>query len=108
MKYRHYSPKAEVIIVDGSLENYQKFIENNAKKTDWCMIFDGDEITTDNPFIKYGKDSEEQAVKLFSTLRKLDELNVKRAYARCPDKDGVGLAVYNRLLRAAGFQVIKV
>lgn len=108
MKYRHYSPKAEVIIIDGSLENYQKFIENNAQKTDWCMIFDNDKITTENSVIRYGKDSEEQAVKLFSTLRKLDELNVNRAYARCPKKDGVGLAVYNRLLRAAGFQVIKV
>ncbi len=108
MKYRHYSPKAEVIIIDGNLENYEKFIKENADETDYCMIFDNDKLNVRNSIIKYGKNSEEQAVKLFSTLRKLDELGVKRAYARCPEKNGVGLAVYNRLLRAAGFQVIKV
>lgn len=108
MKYRHYSPKAEVIIIDGNLENYEKFIQENADETDYCMIFDNDKLNVRNSTIKYGKNSEEQAVKLFSTLRKLDELGVKRAYARCPEKNGVGLAVYNRLLRAAGFQVIKV
>lgn len=108
MKYRHYSPKAEVIIVEGELSSYENFIRNNAQMSDYCMIFSVDEIDVENPVIYYGKDSEEQAVKLFSALRKLDELGVKRAYARCPSKKGVGLAVYNRLLRAAGFQVIKV
>ncbi|MBE6837821.1 MAG: threonylcarbamoyl-AMP synthase [Ruminococcus sp.] len=108
MKYRHYSPKAEVIIIDGELDNYVEFIKTNTNKDDCCMIFDNDIIDVENPVIRYGKDSEEQAVKLFSTLRKLDHMNIKKAYARCPSKEGVGLAVYNRLLRAAGFKVIKV
>lgn len=108
MKYRHYSPKAEVIIVEGKLEDYERFILETAEPSDCCMVFDGDRLGVQNNIITYGKGSEEQAVKLFSTLRKLDEMGVKRAYARCPSKEGVGLAVYNRLLRAAGFQVIKV
>lgn len=108
MKYRHYSPKAEVIIIEGELDAYADFIKNNADQNDCCMIFDGDEIDVPNPIIRYGKDSEEQAAKLFSTLRKLDFMGVSRAYARCPSKEGVGLAVYNRLLRAAGFKVIRV
>ena len=72
------------------------------------MVFDGDELNVKNPIITYGRASEEQAALLFSTLRKLDFMGVKKAYARCPSKDGVGLAVYNRLLRAAGFKVIRV
>ena len=108
MKYRHYSPKADVIIIEGELENYEKFIRENADERDCCMVFDGDELKVNNPVVTYGKDSEQQAVKLFSTLRKIDEMGIKKAYARCPSKKGVGLAVYNRLLRAAGFQVIKV
>ncbi|MBQ8978384.1 MAG: translation factor SUA5, partial [Oscillospiraceae bacterium] len=39
-------------------------------------------------------------------LRRLDEIGAERVYIRCPERDGVGLAVYNRLLRAAGFEVI--
>lgn len=108
MKYRHYSPKAEVIIVEGKLEDYERFIRETAETSDCCMVFDGDRLDVENDIITFGKDSEEQAAKLFSTLRRLDEMGVKRAYARCPSKEGVGLAVYNRLLRAAGFQVIKV
>lgn len=108
MKYKHYSPKADVTIIDGELSAYEKYVQDFCDESDYCMVFDGDKINVRNPIITYGKDSEEQAVKLFSTLRRLDELGVKKAYARCPSKEGVGLAVYNRLLRAAGFQVIKV
>ena len=50
----------------------------------------------------------EQAKELFDVLRELDDIGAKKVYARCPNKDGVGLAVYNRLLRAAGFQVVKL
>ena len=51
---------------------------------------------------------EEQAKELFDVLRELDDIGAKKVFARCPNKDGVGLAVYNRLLRAAGFQVVKL
>ena len=50
----------------------------------------------------------EQAKELFDVLRGLDDIGAKKVFARCPNKDGVGLAVYNRLLRAAGFQVVKL
>lgn len=108
MKYRHYSPKADVIIVDGNLENFNRFIKCNADLSDYCMVFNGDVITSENPVIFYGENSEEQAKLLFSTLRKVDYLGAKKVYVRCPSKEGIGLAVYNRLLRAAAFQVIKV
>lgn len=47
-----------------------------------------------------------QAHRLFAALRELDERGAKLVYARCPHKEGVGLAVYNRLLRAAAFEEI--
>jgi len=45
---------------------------------------------------------------LFERLREFDEMGAKTVYARCPSKDGVGLAVYNRILRSAGFNLVKL
>lgn len=47
-----------------------------------------------------------QAKRLFDALRELDEKGAARAFARAPDKNGVGLAVCNRLYRAAGFKFL--
>jgi len=41
-------------------------------------------------------------------LRQMDELGAKTVYAHCPARTGVGLAVYNRLLRAAAFEVVRL
>ena len=108
MKYKHYSPKARVIIVKGSFENYRRFVSN--KKECAALCFDGEGDKLDIPFIEIGRehDSQAQAHLIFDALRKLDEMGVQTAYARCPDTDGVGLAVINRLLRAAAFTVLDV
>ena len=53
-------------------------------------------------------DSAAQAVKLFHALRQLDEIGAGKVYAMMPSTEGVGLAVYNRLLRAAGFRVVNL
>ena len=62
------------------------------------------------PTISYGRreDAEAQAHRVFDALRRLDDNQAKLVYVACPEPDGVGLAVYNRLLRAAGFEVICV
>jgi L-threonylcarbamoyladenylate synthase len=60
------------------------------------------------PHINLGETSEEQAHNLFDALREADLRGAKTVYVRCPEFDGVGLAVYNRLIRAAAFQVIKL
>lgn len=109
MKYKHYAPKADVTIIDGSLEDYRKYCAENADKETVLMVFnESDAEGMGLKAIVYGSDSKQQAQKLFDVLRQLDELNIKKVFARCPEKTGVGLAVYNRLLRAAGFQVIKL
>ena len=108
MKYKHYSPKARVIILKGSFDNYRCFVKG--KKDCAALCFNGEGDKLDIPFIEIGRehDSNTQAHLIFDALRKLDEMGVQTAYARCPDTDGVGLAVINRLLRAAAFTVLDV
>jgi L-threonylcarbamoyladenylate synthase len=108
MKYKHYSPKANVTIIDSSAEDFAKYFETNFSKNTYAMIFDDDKEFIKTNYLVYGNTSEEQARNLFNVLRKFDDIGAKQVYARCPSLDGVGLAVYNRLLRAAGFEVIKL
>lgn len=104
MKYKHYAPKARVIIVDADKKTYEDFV--NSKKGAFALCFDDDEVTV--PRVNYGRENDDlsQARELFDALRKLDEMNAKTVYARIPHITGVGMAVYNRLIRAAAFTVI--
>ena len=104
MKYKHYSPKAKVVIVNADKEKYERFV--NSKKHAFALCFDGDNVTV--PHLSYGKENDDlsQARELFDRLRQLDEMGAKKVYARVPSKSGVGMAVYNRLIRAAAFNVI--
>lgn len=104
MKYKHYAPKAKVVIVKGDKEKYEKFV--NSRKNAYALCFDGDNIAI--PKVTYGRENDDlsQARELFDALRHLDELGSKKVYAHIPHKDGVGMAVYNRLIRAAAFCVI--
>ncbi len=109
MKYKHYSPNADIIIIDGELRNYRDYVSKNNDNETWCMVFEKSDIEGLNVnYLVYGDDDEKQAQLLFDTLREFDKHEVKKVFARCPSKTGVGLAVYNRLLRAAAFQVVKV
>lgn len=108
MKYKHYSPKANVVIVEGEYDNFLSFFEKNYSEGIYAMIFGNETNEFPYPHFSYGETDSEQAVELFNKLRMADEMNVKTVYVRCPSKDGVGLAVYNRLIRAAGFEVIKL
>jgi len=104
MKYKHYSPKARIILVDGDKKSFEKFV--NSKKDAFALCFEGDNISI--PKVTFGREGDDlsQAKLLFDKLRELDELGAKKVYARVPDKNGVGMAVYNRLIRAAAFNVI--
>ncbi len=108
MKYKHYSPKADVIILDGSVEAIRNYISSNAEEGDFALCFRGEEELFSIPCVPYGTEDDAlaQSHDLFSSLRKVDELGAKRVFARCPSSEGMGLAVLNRLLRAAGFKRI--
>ena len=108
MKYKHYSPKADIIMVEGSLEGFADLVEKNYTDGVYALVFDGDADMIPYRHMTYGADSLQQAHQLFQRLRELDEIGAERVYVRAPSPDGMGLAVYNRLIRAAGFEVIRV
>ena len=116
MKYKHYSPKAEVYIVDGTAEGFAKYVNEQVSaraadsKAVAALVFDGEEDLVHCVTLPFGAEDDPlgQAEHLFDDLRRADELGVSDIYVRCPSAEGVGLAVMNRLLRAAEFRIIQV
>lgn len=110
MKYKHYAPKAQVTIVDSDMNKFAEFVNSRKDEGVFALCFNGEDEFLSVECVTYGdKDNAaQQAHMLFSALRELDKRNAQIVYARCPSKDGVALAVYNRLIRAAAFRVIKL
>ena len=108
MKYKHYAPLAKVVMVEGNREEYVEYVNSQADKDVWALCFAEDEDKLKVPALCYGAqmDGAAQAKHLFDALRRFDELGAKAVFAHCPDRSGGGLAVYNRLIRAAGFTVV--
>lgn len=108
MKYKHYAPKAKVVIVDGPIERFASYVRFHSDGHTYALVFEGEEASIPVPTLSFGHsdNSLEQASHLFTALRAADEKGASCVYCRCPSKQGVGLAVYNRLLRAAGFEVV--
>ncbi len=73
-----------------------------------CYDEDIEKLEVPNIPIGHAEDYEMQSHKLFSSLRNADEQGFEIVYAHCPKTDGMGLAVYNRIIRAAGFEVIAI
>lgn len=107
MKYKHYAPAVKVIILRGSRRAYIDYCNAHADEKACALCFEGDGQELAVPYIEYGREDDllSQAHGLFAALRQLDETDAQVAYARCCRPEGVGLAVYNRLLRSAGFDV---
>ena len=108
MKYKHYAPKAEIVIVKGSRKAYTDYVNARVQDGVFALCFEEERDLLRCPCVTYGRETDEdsQARELFSALRRLDEQGARLAYARCPREEGVALAVYNRLLRAAAFRVV--
>ena len=109
MKYKHYAPQAEVLIVSGSREKAAAYIRRHITSRDRVLCFE-EELTLYsgcNP-LAYGKESavETLSAGLFAALRELDDPRVEKVYARCPVGGGVAYAVQNRLKKAAAFRII--
>ncbi len=104
MKYKHYSPKADVMIVDEHGEDFINYCNTHMSGRTIAM---GIGASEQDIFIDYGATPELQAQRLFALLRKADDEGVDTVFVEMPSQDGIGLAVYNRLLRAAGFRVVK-
>ncbi len=115
MKYRHYAPRAPVTVVKGDPERSAGYIGEHLSAGPWdgviCFaefahLFTGEAEA--RPVMSLGPagDKEEQARRLFDALRAMDGTDVRRIWAQCPDETGVGLAIANRLNKAAGFHII--
>ncbi len=108
MKYKHYAPQARVRMIKGTQAGYITYVNTHAIDGVAALCFEEDIPQLTVPCISYGhRDNPlEQAHNLFDALRRLDELGATTVYAAAPRPQGVGLAVYNRLIRAAAFDII--
>ena len=108
MKYKHYSPKAKVVMLNGEFDAFKTYVSAHKADGVFALVYDGEEQELDVPTVSFGHkgNGAEQAAVLFDALRELDSRGCKLCYARVPQKTGVELAVYNRLIRAAAFEVI--
>ena len=113
MKYRHYAPRASVGIVSGENDAVCDFFNARLKEEKTavlCFEEQKERLCTDKNVFSLGHrgDDIEQGRLLFVRLREIDKTDCERAYACEPSRSGVGFAVYNRLIKACGFEVIKL
>lgn len=111
MKYRHYAPKATVIVLDGDAEEVLAYQKNAAKEAGVGVLCYEEHFTQiEGDYVcSMGKDISQMAKSLFSCLRSFDSHNeIRIIYASMPPEEGIGMAVRNRLLKAAGFSVLKL
>ena len=109
MKYRHYAPKAPVTAVTGDPAHSALVIRGLLREKAGVICFDefagyfeGHIVHRLGPFT----DKLAQAQRVFDALRTFDGTDVTEIFAQCPDDAGLGLAVGNRLKKAAGFHLI--
>ncbi len=111
LKYKHYSPKAEVVILSGDFDDVEAYINKNlTDKKVGILTFDEFPKTDGVLSISLGSVNrpEDAAHRLFSALREMDELGAQIVYAPEISDKGVWMAVRNRLYRAAGERVVDV
>ena len=111
MKYRHYAPKAPVTVVTGDPKKSGEYIASHAAPGDGIICFDEFAPLFASHYVEQlgpAGDKGEQARHIFDALRFFDHTPVKAIWAQCPDVSGIGLAISNRLNKAAGFHIIQV
>ncbi len=117
MKYRHYAPRGELVIVEGEPDRVATYINEqtamHAQKGERTGV-----IGTSQMITKYNADSVKDAgargdlnaaaSRLYTFLREFDDENIDFIYSESFDAAGVGAAVMNRLLKAAGHKTVTV
>ena len=117
MKYRHYAPQGNLIIVEGEEQQVIHYINEKLAEASEKGIKTG-VIATDETYDGYRadvrrslgsrKDEEAIAHHLFEILRQMDDENVELIYTESFESHGLGQATMNRLLKAAGHQIVKL
>ena len=111
MKHRHYAPRARIIVVEGAPDRVAETVRMLYARADApAAILCATGRVPCYPGLKtvdLGADAAEMAANLFSAFRMLDERGIAVAFAESTDSNGIGLALMNRLLRAADFEVVR-
>ena len=112
MKYRHYAPDASLVLLDGEREAVLAFLQEE-QRSKRCAILCYDEeipLLKQNLLFAVGAsdDIASQSRVLFKHLREADRLGPDVIYAHLPPAKGLGLALYNRMIRAAAFAVRRI
>ena len=112
MKYRHYAPTSPLVLLSGTSERVISFLRD-AQKKEKCAILcyeEEREQLLDERLLCVGKEHDlaAQAHCLFHALRDADATDAEIIYAHLPPTDGLGLALYNRMIRAAAHTVLQL
>lgn len=117
MKYRHYAPKGELTIIEGKpadvVDRINELVRQQRESGKRCGVIATSETAsryTADVVETVGTRTDEMTVahNLFDVLRKMDDLKIDVIYSESFDRDDIGQAIMNRLLKAAGYRDIKL
>jgi len=115
MKYRHYAPASPLILLDGNAKEIVDYIKKTGQSNIALLSYDENadyyaEALPDADVISLGARDDDLTVahRLFALLREIDKKNCSVIYAPLPSSLGIGLAIYNRMIRAAAHTIIKL
>jgi len=111
MKYKHYAPVGEMTIYRGDMDTVacRMCAEYDAceEKAVILCLAQALPVCGERNVICLGSGAEEAAHRLFDALREADDMGAKKIFAQAVDMSGVGLAVMNRMARAAAFRIVE-
>lgn len=112
MKYTHYAPDAAMYLVEGSSTYIQQLVNNAQNRGEKVGVLTTDEQKDQykaDVIVSCGKrgDLSTVAHNLYSTLRQFDDKKIDIIYSEVFPREGIGVAIMNRLLKAAGHRIIK-
>jgi len=99
MKYTHYSPKAKVRLIAGDDETFSRKVME--------LGIEAKREGLRPAILEYGNDANKAAHKLFADLRELDRQGYDIILIRAIDTKGAGFGVMNRMLKSAGYDIVK-
>ena len=112
MKYRHYAPTAPLILLSGEDGKVLSFLQKEQRERNCAVLCYDEEIThlEQKNLLPVGgrHDLETQAKRLFHALRDADGTDATVIYAHLPPMEGLGLALYNRMIRAAAHTIKEI
>lgn len=115
MKYRHYAPQASLILVDADTPEFISYVRENSMAGVGVisyteMISEFEKFIDQSVIFDFGSYADElaQANRLFDILRETDKTEVSVVYAPLPKMSGIGLALYNRMIRAAAHKIVRL